>query len=193
MSRTFAYVRVSTIQQTIENQVQELETAGFIIPKRRIVSETISGSVPAQQRPMFARLIDRLEESDVLVVTKMDRLGRDAMDVAQTVNLLAEMQVRVHCLALGGSDLTSPAGQFTMAILNAVAQFERELLIERTHAGMARARSQGKIIGRPAKLSAAQKHSIRAELDVGVSVSDLARRYGCSRMTIARCKGNVEP
>jgi len=185
MSRTFAYVRVSTIQQTIENQVQELETAGFIIPKRRIVSETISGSVPAQQRPMFARLIDRLEESDVLVV--------DAMDVAQTVNLLAEMQVRVHCLALGGSDLTSPAGQFTMAILNAVAQFERELLIERTHAGMARARSQGKIIGRPAKLSAAQKHSIRAELDVGVSVSDLARRYGCSRMTIARCKGNVEP
>jgi len=100
MSRTFAYVRVSTIQQTIENQVQELETAGFSIPKRRIVSETISGSVPAQQRPMFARLVDRLEEGDVLVVTKMDRLGRDAMDVAQTVSLLAGMQVRVHCLAL---------------------------------------------------------------------------------------------
>ncbi|WP_435171756.1 recombinase family protein [Falsirhodobacter sp. 1013] len=62
----------------------------------------------------------------MLAVTKMDRLGRDAMDVAQTVSLLAGMQVRVHCLALGGSDLTSPAGQFTMTILNAVAQFERE-------------------------------------------------------------------
>lgn len=188
MSRTFAYVRVSTIQQTVENQVQELETAGFTIPKRRIVSETISGSVPAQQRPMFARLVDRLEEGDVLVVTKMDRLGRDAVDVAQTVNLLAEMQVRVHCLALGGSDLTSPAGQFTMTILNAVAQFERELLIERTQAGMARARSQGKIIGRPSTLSEAQKQSIRAELEAGVTVSDLARRYGCSRMTITRCR-----
>ncbi len=188
MSRTFAYARVSTVQQTIENQVQELETAGFIIPKRRIVSETISGSVPAQQRPMFARLIDRLEEGDVLVVTKMDRLGRDAMDVAQTVNLLASMQVRVHCLALGGSDLTSPAGQFTMTILNAVAQFERELLVERTHAGMARARSQGKIIGRPASLTDKQKMVIRAELEAGVTVSELARRHGCSRMTIARCR-----
>ena len=188
MSRTFAYVRVSTMQQTIENQVQELETTGFTIPKHRIICETISGSVPAQQRPMFARLIDRLEEGDVLVVTKMDRLGRDAIDVAQTVNLLAGMQVRVHCLTLGGSDLTSPAGQFTMAILNAVAQFERELLIERTHAGMARARSQGKVIGRPATLSEAQKQSIRAELEAGVTVSDLARRYVCSRMTIARCR-----
>ena len=137
---------------------------------------------------MFARLIDRLEEGDVLVVTKMDRLGRDAIDVAQTVNLLAGMQVSVHCLALGGSDLTSPAGQFTMAILNAVAQFERELLIERTHAGMARARSQGKVIGRPATLSEAQKQSIRAELEAGVTFSDLARRYVCSRMTIARCR-----
>ena len=86
MSRTFAYVRVSTIQQTIENQVQELETAGFSIPKRRIVSETISGSVPAQQRPMFARLVDRLEEGDVLVVTKMDRLGRDAPWRARSPN-----------------------------------------------------------------------------------------------------------
>lgn len=136
---------------------------------------------------MFARLVDRLEQSDVLVVTKMDRLGRDAMDVAQTVNLLGKMQVRVHCLALSGSDLTSAAGQFTMTILNAVAQFERELLIERTHAGMARARSQGKIIGRPSTLSETQKQSVRAELEVGVSVSELARRYGCSRMTIARC------
>ena len=190
MSRTFAYVRVSTIQQTIENQVQELETAGFTIPKHRIISETISGSVPAQQRPMFARLIDRLEEGDVLVVTKMDRLGRDAMDVAQTVNLLGKMQVRVHCLALGGSDLTSPAGQFTMTILNAVAQFERELLIERTHAGMARARSQGKVIGRPSILSETQRQNVRAELDAGKTVSDLARRYGCSRMTIARCRSD---
>ena len=69
MPRTFAYVRVSTMQQTIENQVQELETAGFTIPKHRIICETISGSVPAQLRPMFARLIDRLEEGAVLAFT----------------------------------------------------------------------------------------------------------------------------
>lgn len=188
MSRTFAYVRVSTVQQTVENQVQELETAGFTISRNRIISETISGSIPAQQRPMFARLIDRLEQGDVLVVTKMDRLGRDAIDVAQTVNLLRDMQVRVHCLALGGSDLTSSAGQFTMTILNAVAQFERELLIERTHAGMARARSLGKIIGRPASLTEKQRQAVRAELDAGKTISELSRRYGCSRMTIARCR-----
>lgn len=188
MSRTFAYVRVSTIQQTIQNQVTELEAAGFTIPDHRIISETISGSVPAQQRPMFARLVDRLEQGDVLVATKMDRLGRDAMDVAQTVKLMAEMQVRVHCLSLGGSDLTSPAGQFTMTILNAVAQFERELLVERTHAGMARARAQGKTIGRPSALSVTEKQDIKRGLEAGTTVSELARQYGCSRMTIARCR-----
>jgi putative DNA-invertase from lambdoid prophage Rac len=90
--------------------------------------------VTTEQGPGFLRLLDRLEQDDVFVVTKLDRLGRNAIDVAATVAKLEAMGVRVHCLALGGVDLTSPAGKMTMGVINAVAQFERDLLIERTQA-----------------------------------------------------------
>ncbi|MCY4139449.1 MAG: recombinase family protein [Rhodobacteraceae bacterium] len=74
MARTFAYLRVSTPEQTTENQVQEITASGFRVEPHRIVTETISGSVAISQRPEFARLADRLEPGDVLVVTKLDRL-----------------------------------------------------------------------------------------------------------------------
>ena len=107
MPRAFAYVRVSTTSQTTDNQLQEIAAAGFIIEPRRVVTETISGSVATAQRRGFTRLLDRLEAGDVLVVTKLDRLGRSAMGVVSTVANLAELGVRVHCLSLGGVDLTS--------------------------------------------------------------------------------------
>lgn len=103
MSRTFAYARVSTSDQTTANQLREIEAAGFSVDKRRVVSESISGSVSADQRPGFAKLLDRMEEGDVLIVTKLDRLGRNAMDVRATVEGLAERGIRVHCLALAAS------------------------------------------------------------------------------------------
>ena len=92
----------------------------------RIVSETISGSTAAAQRRGFIRLMDKLESGDILVVTKLDRLGRNAMDVRATVDRLATLGVRVHCLALGGADLTSAAGKMTMQVIAAVAEFERD-------------------------------------------------------------------
>src|SRR5690349_9299067 len=126
MARIFAYCRVSTVDQTTENQVREIRAAGFAIDSKRVVEETVSGSVAAMERDGFARLVDRLEAGDVLIVTKLDRLGRNAMDVRATVELLAANGIRVHCLALGGSDLTSPAGKMTMTVLSAVAEFERD-------------------------------------------------------------------
>lgn len=114
MSRTFAYARVSTIDQETQNQIAEIESAGFKVEPHRIITETISGSVAIAQRPEFARLLDKMEQGDVLIVTKLDRLGRDAIDVASTVAKLEEMGIRVHCLALGGVDLTSSAGKLTM-------------------------------------------------------------------------------
>ena len=131
MPRTFAYVRVSTAGQTTENQIREIEAAGFKVEARRVVAETVSGSSVIERRPGFMRLLDKLETDDVLIVTKLDRLGRNAMDVATMVDQLAETGVKVHCLALGGVDLTSAAGRMTMGVINAVAQFERDLLIER--------------------------------------------------------------
>ncbi|MCS3394033.1 recombinase family protein [Burkholderia thailandensis] len=191
MSRTFAYARVSTSDQTTVNQLREIEAAGFSVDKRRVVSESISGSVSADQRPGFAQLLVKMEEGDVLIVTKLDRLGRNAMDVRATVEGLAERGIRVHCLALGGVDLTSAAGRMTMQVLNAVAEFERDLLIERTHAGIARAKAEGKAMGRPSALSDEQRADVLRELDAGASVAALARRFGTSRQTIMRVRDAV--
>jgi putative DNA-invertase from lambdoid prophage Rac len=130
--------------------------------------------------------LDRLKESDVLVVTKLDRLGRNAMDVRATLEALSASGVRVHCLALGGVDLTSAAGKMTMGVLNAVAEFERDLLVERTQAGLKRAKAEGKAIGRPASLTGDQQAAIRQKRAEGVSLGRLAKEYGVSRAAIQR-------
>ena len=191
MSRVFAYCRVSTTDQTTENQVLEISAAGFALNGRRIVEETISGSVPAEQRPGFQRLLDKLEPEDVLVVTKLDRLGRNAMDVRTTVERLAQAGVRIHCLALGGVDLTSPAGKMTMGVIAAVAEFERDLLIERTQAGLALAKASGKAIGRPQSLDKGQIAILHKKLSEGHSVASLARDFKTSRQTIMRVRDRV--
>ena len=150
--------------------------------------ESISGSVAATERPQFARLLDRLEPGDVLIVTKLDRLGRNAMDVRATVEQLAADAVRVHCLALGGVDLTSAAGKMTMGVLVAVAEFERDLLIERTQAGIARARAEGKTLGRPPALTKVQQAEAMQRLAAGESVAKVARDYGTTRQSIMRVR-----
>lgn len=149
MSRAFLYCRVSTTSQFTENQVQEVKAAGFAVQSSRVVEETISGSIPAKEREGFQKLLSKMESGNVLIVTKLDRLGRNAMDVRQTVEHLSATGIRVHCLALGGVDLTSAAGKMTMQVLGAVAEFERDLLIERTQSGLQRAKSEGKKLGRP--------------------------------------------
>lgn len=186
MARTFAYCRVSTADQTTDNQVREIEAAGFAIEPRRVIAETVSGSVAAMERAGFAKLVDRLEDGDVLIVTKLDRLGRNAMDVRATVERLAADGVRVHCLALGGVDLTSAAGKMTMGVLSAVAEFERDLLIERTQAGLSRAKAEGKALGRPSALTVAQQQAVIASRAQGVSLGVLAKQYGVSRAAIQR-------
>lgn len=188
MARTFAYCRVSTADQTTDNQVREIAAAGFAVEPKRVVEEMVSGSVAAMERKGFARLIDRVESGDVLIVTKLDRLGRNAMDVRATVERLAAEGVRVHCLALGGVDLTSAAGKMTMGVLSAVAEFERDLLIERTQSGLSRAKAEGKALGRPSALSKDQQEAVREQRAAGVSLGALAKEYGVSRAAIQRAE-----
>lgn len=191
MSRVFAYCRVSTGDQTTDNQVREIEGAGFHVDAKRIVVETVSGSVAAMERTGFAKLVDRLEAADVLIVTKLDRLGRNAMNVRATVDMLAERGVRVHCLALGGVDLTSAAGRMTMGVIAAVAEFERDLLIERTQSGLSRAKAAGKALGRPQVLSKEHQAAIVAARANGISLGVLAKEYGVSRAAVQRVEKRV--
>ncbi|WP_455428416.1 recombinase family protein [Dryocola sp. LX212] len=188
MSRVFAYCRVSTLEQSTENQRREIEAAGFAIRAQRLIEEHISGSVAASERPGFIRLLDRMENGDVLIVTKLDRLGRNAMDIRKTVEQLAASDIRVHCLALGGVDLTSPAGKMTMQVISAVAEFERDLLLERTHSGIARAKAAGKRFGRPSALNEQQQQAVMARINTGTSISAVAREFNTTRQTILRIR-----
>ncbi|MEK4034260.1 recombinase family protein [Methylocystis sp. IM3] len=188
MSRTFAYCRVSTADQTPENQIREIEAAGFKIEPSRVIAETVSGGLQASARPGFAKLLDRLEAGDVLICTKLDRLGRNVIDVRQTVDQLAERGVCVHCLALGGVDLTSAAGKMTMGVIAAVAEFERDLLRERTAAGIERAKAEGKQPGRPSRLTEEQQAEIRARLAKGETVYSLAKAFDVDRRLIQRAR-----
>lgn len=190
MSRVFAYCRVSTFDQTTKNQIIEIKAAGFQIEPRRVIEENISGSVAAKQRPGFCKLVDRLEPGDILVVTKLDRLGRNAMDVRSTAELLEKENIRLHCLALGGVDLTSAAGKMTMGIITAVAEFERDLLIERTQSGLKRAKEEGVTLGRPQILNAEQHYEIKNQLARNPNVSQAARDFNVSRQTIMRIRDN---
>src|SRR5450830_1347002 len=186
MSRAFLYCRVSTSTQFTENQVQEVKAAAFDVQASRVVEETISGSIAANERPGFQKLLERMESGDVLVVTKLDRLGRNAMDVRQTVEHLAANGIRVHCLALGGVDLTSAPGKMTMQVLGAVAEFERDLLIERTQQGLIRAKAAGKKLGRPEaasttaavqRLKANDMTQAQAAAELGVGIATIKRHW----------------
>lgn len=190
MSRTFAYIRVSKYSQDTDNQIGEIEASGFSVEPHRIIKETISGSMPINKREGFSLLLDKMEKGDILVVTKLDRLGRNAIDVSGTVASLESIGIKVYCLALGGVDLTSSAGKMTMGVINHVAQFERDLLIERTQSGLVRAKAQGKKLGRPSVLSDVSIKKVKYMLDQGDTISSIARLFNTSRQTIIRTKKN---
>lgn len=179
----FGYGRVSTTQQTTDNQKLELENAGFKIDYW-FTDNGISGKTSASQRAEFSKLLTQIRDGETLVVSKLDRLGRDAVDVLQTVRLLADRNIQVIVLQLGKTDLSSAAGKLLLTMLTAVAAMERDLLIERTQAGLARAKAEGKILGRKPKTTEDQRIIIRDQLNSGVSVSQVARDYGISRAAV---------
>lgn len=182
--RIFAYARVSTVEQMTENQREQIARAGYNIRPKFYIEEQVSGSVPAAQRPGFQRLLERMDEGDTLVVTKLDRIGRDSIDVQQTVERFQGEGIRLVVLQLGNLDLTSSAGALMVKMLAAVADFERDLIIERTQAGQARARAAGTHMGRPSKTSPKQRLAIRQALTTGATVSSMAASYQVSRATI---------
>jgi putative DNA-invertase from lambdoid prophage Rac len=179
----FGYGRVSTQEQTTDNQRMEIERAGYSI-EYWFADDGVSGAVLAAQRPQFREMLGKIRSGESLVVTKIDRLGRDAVDIQQTVKHLKSLGVRVFVTQLGATDLTNPAGKMLLAMLAAFAEMERDLIIERTQAGLARARAEGVRLGRPSKTNEDERRAIRARLAEGASVSGVARSYGLSRASV---------
>lgn len=179
---TFGYARISTKEQTAENQRLEIERAGYSIDYW--YADTITGKTCATQRPQFAVMLGQIRKGETLVVSKLDRLGRDAQDIMATIRMLARSEIAIVVLQLGNLDLGSPAGKLMLSMLAAVAELERDLLIERTQAGLARAKSEGKTLGRPSKTNAVQRADIASKYKQGETISALARTYSLSRASI---------
>lgn len=188
MSRVFAYTRVSTIDQEPANQLLEIKSAGYAIEPHRHIEERISGSVEAFKRPCFLQLTQKLEHGDTLVVTKLDRLGRNSIDVQKTVDWFSTQGIRLIVLQLGNLDLTSSSGSLMVKVLSAVADFERQLIVERVQAGLARAKAENVRLGRPSKTSASDKQQIMSKLAQGVTVSQLAKDFGISRASVIKIR-----
>ena len=179
---TFAYGRCSTAEQTTENQRLEIGAAGHTIDYW--FADTISGKTSASERPQFQAMLGQIRKGETLIVSKIDRIGRDAQDVGATIKLLASRKIHVVVLQLGSLDLTSTAGKMMLTMLSAVAEMERDLLVERTQAGLARAKAEGKTLGRTPKTTPAQRSAINVAYSKGETVSALARQYEVSRATI---------
>ncbi len=183
MGDFLGYARVSTIEQKAHLQTDALKKAGCI----RVWTDKASGSL--DHRPKLEAVLDHLSPGDTLVVWRLDRLGRNLRHLIATVNDLAAAGVGFKSLA-EGIDTTTPAGRLTFHLFGALAEFERELIRERTTAGLAAARARGRSGGRPRamtpeKLAVARqmydsrRHTLAAiGAVVGVSRSTLYRYLG---------------
>jgi len=184
MSRIFLYCRVSTSEQTVDNQLLALSLRGYSVQPTRVIAETISGGVSAMERAGFKNLVqNKLEAGDSLVVLKLDRLGRDMIDVLNTVDMLRAKGIIVKSLDLDGVDLTSSAGRFQMSVLAAVANFEKDRIRERTIDGLAKAKSEGRKLGRPNAVSTERIQECKRE---GLSQSMTAKTLAVSIATVKR-------
>lgn len=185
MSRTFAYCRVSTSEQTTENQIVAIRQAGYEVSDNRVVSEVVSGGVQAMRRKAFADMVNhKLESGDRLVVLKLDRLGRDNIDVQQTISMLVEHGIDVVSLDLPVRNLASSEGKLMLQMFSAFAEFEKSRIVERTKEGLERAKKEGKKLGRPAAKDTRKRvQEARAK---GLSQSKAALELGLSLPTIKR-------
>ncbi|EMJ3467694.1 UNVERIFIED_CONTAM: hypothetical protein GTU68_052001 [Idotea baltica] len=183
--RIFAYCRVSTTEQSTENQIIAIRQKGYEVSDSRAVSETVSGSVEAMKREKFQLLINhQMESGDMLVVLKLDRLGRDNIDVQNTINLLTDKGMKVVCLDLPVADLSSAEGKLMLQMFSAFAEFERNRIRERTKEGLVRARAQGKKLGRPS--ARATTLSVQAKKAEGLSQRKTAEALAIGIATVKR-------
>lgn len=143
------YLRVSTNDQTTENQRRQIVEAGYQVEKDfEFCDEGISGAIPANKRPALTSAIKMARKGDVFIVVAIDRLGRDAVDVLSTVRTLSEKGVKVVSLR-EGFDLSTPAGKMMLHMMAGFAEMEKNLIAERRTVGIERAKADGVHMGRP--------------------------------------------
>src|SRR5712672_439864 len=175
------YARVSTDGQTLAAQGAQLHAAGCA----KVYSEKVSGA--QTDRAELAKLLKRLDEGDVLVVTRLDRLARSTRDLLNILDAVAKAGAGFRSLADAWADTTTPHGRLMLTVLGGLAEFERDLIRARTGEGRERAKARGVKLGRKPKLTEHQKReAIRRRDELGETLADIARTFNVSRSTISR-------
>lgn len=180
MGHLLGYARVSTTDQDASLQIDALTAAGCY----RVFVDTMSGSL--EHRPEFDKLLDQLRPGDTLVVWRLDRLGRSIRHLIDQLHALAERGVGFRSLQ-ETIDTTSPGGRLIFHVFAALAEFERDLIKERTNAGLAAARARGRTGGRPPRLSPDQVRTAqRLYEQQDMTVAQIGNVLGVSRTTVYR-------
>jgi DNA invertase Pin-like site-specific DNA recombinase len=173
------YARVSTQDQDLSLQKQALQK----VPCDRLYEDYLSGS--RENRPGIKLALEVLRKGDTLVVWKLDRLGRS---VKGLVDLVTDLEKKgIHFKSLTDHiDTSTPAGRFFFHIMASLAQMERELIVERTRAGLASAKTRGLIVGRKRKMTESKIESARKLFSSGISMKEIAKNLGVSIPTLYR-------
>ena len=187
----YGYARVSTTKQmkngnSLEDQEKELREAGA----EKILSDSFTGT--KMDRPQFTKLMKEIKTGDKLIVTKLDRFARTAVEGGAIVKQLHEMGVTIHILNMGVADNT-PMGKLMVTMLLAFAEFERDMIVERTQTGKAVAREKGiKVDGRTKKYGTAKIEHALELLENGYSYTKVEEMTGISKSTLIRAKREVK-
>lgn len=182
---TYGYLRVSTnLGQSTDNQEKFISDYGFNVTE--FFSDTgVSGSCPAFSRPAFSRMMEVAKPEDTIIVVAVDRLGRSASDILSTVEQLRVRNIKVRILQFDGVDITSPTGKMILTCMSAMAELEKNLLVERVVSGLKRTVAQGTVLGAPSALAPAQLRSMIRDSST-MSQGALAKRYNVGISTIKR-------
>ncbi|MGZ0153768.1 recombinase family protein (plasmid) [Kribbella sp. WER1] len=178
----FGYARVSTREQNPDHQLDALLAAG--IDRARIFIDKMSGKLAS--RPELERMLELLREGDQVTVTRLRRLGRSHDDLMELVRGFEDRGVDFVVIEQG-IDTSTPIGRFTFHIFAALAEYDRELIVEGTLDGLAAARARGRVGGRPAKLTAQQLDQAQRLYDTGeLTGNEIAAAFGVGRATLYR-------
>lgn len=173
------YARVSTLEQNLDGQLDALTQAGC----SRIFTDHASGAKTV--RPELDKAMDYLREGDTLVVWKLDRLGRSLPHLVEVIADLDKRGVEFRSLT-ESIDTTTPGGRLVFHMAAAFAQFERDLIRERTSAGLAAARAQGRLGGRPTVMTCERVKTARAMREGGATFTQIGKVLGVSRSSVSR-------
>lgn len=175
------YARVSTGLQNLDLQLDALEKYGC----KKIFHDKISGT--KKERSGLKTALSYARPGDTIVVWRLDRLGRNIRDLIEIVNKLNEQEICFHSIQENLTmDKSNPTGQLIFHLFAAFADFERNLINERTSAGRIAAKARGRLGGRPQKLTQKDIEMIKALINNGTTIKDVAKKWGVSRTTIYR-------